>query len=985
MRLQALVAGACLWLAASPAGAAPTLHRPGTATDRNFARPNAISSATLSSRRAAGVDRAEVTRESTTGTYKAVVLLVQFTDNLADTLNHTPAAFDSLLFSVDTHPTGSFRDYYREVSRGLFDVDGVVTRWYTAPQPYSFYNVGADPGFGSPPGNAQGLVEDAVLLADADVDFSQFDNDGPDGLPNSGDDDGFVDGLFLVHAGPGGEEVGGTAIRSHKWNLPAAVQVDGVRVSTFTMEPEVFGLTYPGASQGDLISAGVFCHEFGHVLGIPDLYDLTESSSGIGEWDVMGYGVYNHRLNEPPGSSPAHFSAWSKARLGWVTPTWVHQDSSGVTLPPVETSGQVFRLWTNGEDAGQYFLLENRQPVGFDEALVRSTIEAGGGPAHGLLIYHVDDSVNGNENPARKQVDVEEAGGPEPFPGVQNLDLPRGVTRSTVVCMGMANVEGNRGDAHDPWPGASGAVSFDPGSCPSSAGVCAGVPSQVAVRNITETGGDIHADFFVNGIALRRLAISVEDPPELGSPNDGDGIAEPGETVRIRFPVTNPVAHPTGPLTARLEPEGFLTLDPDTVLYPTLSGGEIDSGTAVLATVLPVADPRGVNISMGFYGAPGLVDSDSVQVLVGARTGICDNFENTVRRWSGAALGCNGVNEWHREAGINHTAGGAWAWRVGPFGTLGSYSMSQDSRLVSQPIRLEGLADTLVFWQRYDTEAPFDGVTVEISTDGGETWSVLTPVGGYNNGDRFTGFQPVFVPARVPLTGYGGLVQVGFRFRSNAANGGLGWWIDDVTVEGTDECATTAVAVERFEGRPVPGGRSVRLSWRLSETTGSGIRIERASAAIPRTTIAALPWENRDGAFEDTDVRAGITYSYWLTADRPGEPSVTAGPVRVGVPSGVGDESPPRALTLSSVVPNPFSGSARFSVSLDRDGPFVVRVYRSDGSLVRTLANSPGRSQDYPFAWDGTDDRGRPVGTGIYYVQLRSGTRVRTQKAVLLR
>ena len=104
----------------------------------------------------------------------------------------------------------------------------------------------------------------------------------------------------------------------------------------------------------------------------------------------------------------------------------------------------------------------------------------------------------------------------------------------------------------------------------------------------------------------------------------------------------------------------------------------------------------------------------------------------------------------------------------------------------------------------------------------------------------------------------------------------------------------------------------------------------------------------------------------------------------VGVPAGV-DGAPPRALTLSAIVPNPFSGTARFSVSLDRDGPYMLRVYRSDGSLVRTLADSPGRTQDYPFAWDGTDDRGRPVGTGIYFVQLRSGTRVRTQKAVLLR
>jgi immune inhibitor A len=980
VRLQALVAGVCLWLAATPAGAAPPLDRPGTAAGRQAARAPVAASL-----RAADVDRAEAAREQTTGVYRALVLLLQFTDHPADTLAHTPAAFDSLLFSVGTHPTGSFRDYYREVSRGQFDVEGTVTRWYTAPQPYSFYNVGADPGFGSPPGNAQGMVVDAILLADPDIDYAQYDNDGPDGVPNSGDDDGFVDGLFLVHAGPGGEEVGGSAIVSHKWNLPAAVEVDGVRVFAYTMEPEEFGLAHPGTNPGDLISVGVFCHEFGHILGLPDLYDLTESSLGIGEWDGMGYGLYNHLPGEPLGTSPAHFSAWSKARLGWIEPTWVLQDSASVTIPPIETTGQAFRLWRNGEDGAEYFLVENRQPIGFDAALVRSSIVSGEGPARGLLIYHVDESVFGNDDPARKRVDVEEAGGPEGVPGVQNLDLPDGATQVRSACGTAVSVEGNRGDNHDPWPGASGATSFDPGSCPGSASVCALIPSHVAVRNIMEAGADIQADLFVNGVTLRRLAISVEDPAGPGVSNDGDGIAEPGETVRIRFPIRNDASLPTGPLTARLEAESYLTLEPDSVLYPALAGGATDSGSVVLATVLPTPDPRGVNITMAFHGAPGLVDKDSVQVLVGGRTGICEGFENTLRRWTSVALGCSGVNEWHREAGINATSLGTWAYRAGPFGTIGSYAPDQDARLVSQPIRLAGIADTVYFQQRYDTEAPFDGLTVEISTDGGETWTMLHPIGGYNNGDRFTGFQPDFARVGVDLTGYQGLVQLGFRFRSNASNGGLGWWIDDVVLTGTDECTPTAVAVERFEGFPVTGKRGVRLEWRLDQATGSAIRIERASAGGVRRGIASLAWESREGSYEDLDVRSGVTYSYWLVAERSGEPSATAGPVRVGVPATVGDGAPPRALALSPVAPNPFSGTARFSVSLDRDDRFVVRVYRSDGSLVRTLADSPGRTQDYPFAWDGTDDRGRPVGTGIYFVELRSGTRVRTQKAVLVR
>ena len=90
-------------------------------------------------------------------------------------------------------------------------------------------------------------------------------------------------------------------------------------------------------------------------------------------------------------------------------------------------------------------------------------------------------------------------------------------------------------------------------------------------------------------------------------------------------------------------------------------------------------------------------------------------------------------------------------------------------------------------------------------------------------------------------------------------------------------------------------------------------------------------------------------------------------------------------FSIGRVQPNPFTRAASFPVSLDRDGRFVVRVYRADGSLVRTLADLSGRVGTLPFAWDGTDDRGNPVGTGVYFIELRSGHRVRTQKAVLLR
>src|SRR5437870_3593351 len=107
-------------------------------------------------------------------------------------------------------------------------------------------------------------------------------------------------------------------------------------------------------------------------------FDTDGSSAGAGIWDIMSLGSWT---GTPAGSSPAHISAWSLLRLGWVTPTDVTTAQVGTAIDAVETSGKVFRLSLPGTTS-EYFLIENRQPIGFDAAL----------PGSGLLVWHVDDS-----------------------------------------------------------------------------------------------------------------------------------------------------------------------------------------------------------------------------------------------------------------------------------------------------------------------------------------------------------------------------------------------------------------------------------------------------------------------------------------------------------------------------------------------------------------------------------------------------------------
>lgn len=396
---------------------------------------------------------------------QVVVILVDFSDNQADQGTYPQAHFESMLFSVNQYPTGSMRDYYLENSYGQFDVTGVVTVWLRLPQTYAYY-VDGQYGEGDYPHNSQKMVEDALVLADPLVDFSQFDNDGPDGVPDSGDDDGFVDALTIIHAGPGAEETGDpNDLWSFAWGMHQPQYLDGVYAYLFNQDPE----------NGRI---GVFSHEFGHILGLPDLYDTDYSSSGVGDWCLMAGGSWGG-----DGETPAHLSAWCKQFLGFVTPQVVSVNTHGATIPEVEISPSIFRLWTNGQQGQQYFLVENRQQTMFDSSL----------PGSGLLIFHVDDSIASNDDENHPHVWVEQADGWD--------DLYYGYP----------------GDDGDPWPGSYVARDFNDASYPNSRDY-AGNPTNVYVQNISNPGPVMTADFGVQGVAGVDDRGPVADRLTLASP-----------------------------------------------------------------------------------------------------------------------------------------------------------------------------------------------------------------------------------------------------------------------------------------------------------------------------------------------------------------------------------------------------------------------------------------------------------------------------------
>lgn len=325
-------------------------------------------------------------------TLNCLVLLVDFDDNVG-TAN--PERFRKLLF--DQEDPNSMCRFYRDLSFGALTVVGEVTDWIRADHPYDYYTNGQSGTGGAYPRNTPGLLQEILTKYCASRSLAPFDLN----------QDGFVDGLFLVHAGPGAETVRDpiqrrSMIWSHKWTLPTPYVNDGVKAYAYFTAPE----------DGRL---GVFSHEFGHFLGLPDLYDTSYRSYGVGDWCLMGAGSWNGG-----GDQPARMSAWCLATLGWIVPRNV-TSATTLTIGPLEQDKDAcWRLWTGGRLSREYFLIENRQQSGRDAQL----------PGSGLALWHVDETQSDNTNPLAYKVALVQAD------GTRDLEFLR-----------------NEGDAGDLFPG----------------------------------------------------------------------------------------------------------------------------------------------------------------------------------------------------------------------------------------------------------------------------------------------------------------------------------------------------------------------------------------------------------------------------------------------------------------------------------------------------------------------------------------------------
>jgi immune inhibitor A len=253
----------------------------------------------------------------------------------------------------------SMKQYYKEQSGGSLDVEGTVAGWYTLPQAAAYYGAPYGSSNDIRPRNAVADILKAAAL-DPNLNLADFDKEDLfdlDGDGNYNEPDGIIDYLMVIHAGVGQEAGGGSlgsnAIWSHSWDLGGVYTIPGSSTDVpywggklgayqYTIEPE------DGAT-------GVFAHEFGHNLGLPDEYDIAYSSSAgepIAMWSIMSSGSWAGTV---PGTEPTGISPYSRQIMqalyggNWqkqITLDYNELTSAGsrVTLRQADEEGQAVRI-----------------------------------------------------------------------------------------------------------------------------------------------------------------------------------------------------------------------------------------------------------------------------------------------------------------------------------------------------------------------------------------------------------------------------------------------------------------------------------------------------------------------------------------------------------------------------------------------------------------------------------------------------------------
>lgn len=740
-----------------------------------------------------------------------LVVLAEFpADSYGPAVKHaapsTPAYYNRIFFSDD--PSDNFismREFYRINSGGRLNVSGrVIPKWMTMPNSAAYYinnNSGLD--FASYPRSAQKLAEDAMAAAYQEMgDLSFFDDDGPDGIPGSGDDDGYIDAVMVIHPGIGAEVAStGTAADNTLWSHESGIAI-------YSNCP--IGSSGPGCLPGLILgnergflyvlaaeyndypgdgSCGTYFHEFGHTLGLVDLYD-SFGPAGLGFYSLMGLGNY---LPYDPGcasncavlgSRPGNLDAWSRQFLGFDTPV-VPTQLGTYSLAPVTRGGGSIKLWKNGQPGTEYFVVENRLREGSDADL----------PGDGLVVYHVDDAqVDNTAGSASYRVRVVAADG-------QN-DLE--VDPYTV---------GNFGDAGDFFPGTGGVTSLTDATTPSTRDY-GNQDTGLRLTNIavTTTGPSPQGSFDLSLSTAPDLRLAGYATDDGGG---GNGYPDNGETIDLSVTIRNlGTSSAVTSYTLSTADAGITVTQAAAsgpVIAPYASTTLANAFTFQIGTYATLPHDVPFTLSWNDGSASGAM---TFTIAVGMGPGLAADFEGGLGAWVSAGVPPAAFSEWHASDSRAH--GGTTSAKCGSTLPLGSgttdaqtYATLEDASLTSPMFDLPPNSE-LTFYSYVDAETyggttALDGGRLEIAGADGD-WKPVAVDGGYGyqidtysyaslrGSDAFSGSPQGWRKVVADLTGYEGPARIRFRFSSDddyfAPKVGSslvrpyeGWYVDDISVE----------------------------------------------------------------------------------------------------------------------------------------------------------------------------------------------------------
>lgn len=810
-------------------------------------------------------------------------------------------ALNSRLWGVNysdaTHLNGSVHDYYQEVSYGQLNLGGDIYGYVRADSLVGYY---VDQSGQEQAGFMDWLNQMIVTVDTSGVNFADYDGDG----------DGFVDTLVLIHNLVGAESggyAGTTGFWSHRWsyrgvdsntslggsgagnyyvtddtdpNAPLNGNTTGkIRINDYVIQPLL-------NSDQTMINIGVFCHELGHAFGLPDFYDTDGSGSGgdsegLGHWALMASGSWRRSY------SPAHMTAIAKSWLGWIDPFVLSDaDTLGLLVPRIEDNPFAVKIRTSQMDAQEYFLVENRQPVGFDEHL----------HAPGLVIYHVNDQVTTrNRNPNDLRWAVEQADG-----------------------LFQLENNANRGDGGDPWPGATGNYRFDFAGNPSSM-ARSGVDSYVEIGLLTASQDTMRVNIFGTPAFL---------------------LTGPGEGVYVSDPT------PTLTWQAYTPPAGW-----GTVRYEV----QVDTGATFAAAAL---------------------DTSATNSLQWPTT----LTENTTYYWRVRAfddLGNSRLNSGgHRQFIIDASAP---AVSIGALRnpvvrdrldlylvaseTLETYQLTADSVALA----LLPVTATESFIRVADYTIAGTG-TIALHAEGTD------PAGNTGTAD-----------ASLNITS----VAAAYAAEVASADGALLLQVPPGTVRRDvlaviltpEDAAGAGGGSGRTEGAPPTGRALGPVYWVDLPDRVQGRRMNLVlkwkPGSILRSEMPAI-WH-----------RSGNRWVSLTTAVDLSAGTATAQVEALGsfqLRSG-GDRqaAQPARLGLEPAYPNPFNPSTRIAFTLPASAPVRMTVLNARGQRVRVLVDAVLPAGRHQVTWDGRNDQGRQVASGIYLYVLETPVGTLSRKMTLIR